>query len=1021
VEENTRLRRAIAEPKPLKERQETQMFNRFCFAALLLAGIMFPLTSCGGGPSLTSIVVSPALMNFGGTGLTTQLTAIGYYTHPNHPAGTKNITNQVSWTSSTPQCVTVSSTGLITSGGNICSNILVTASAPGFNGIIQGSMTVNVTQTAQPNSDIVAVAVIPAAQTVASLNVPIQYEAVGTDGSGGTHALGNFAGLSWVSSDSSVATINAASGLATTAGSGTTSITAIFKNADGIAAEGSATLTVAPTGSPEPLTAMTVAPNAQTALAIGQTAQFLAIATTGSGTSVNLTGQTATVAGQTIKAATWTSSNPSVASINSATGVATALSAGATVITAIATNPNDGSVVTGTATYTVTVSTSISAEPLTGLSIIPSAQTALAVNQKVNFIAIGATGSGGSVNLTNQSATINGVTVKAAVWSSSNPSVATVDPATGIATALSAGVTAITAIATNTNDGTVVTATALFTVTVPKITEPYVSLVIVPASQTATAAGQLAQYLAIGTTGTGTTVDLTSQAIWSSSSLAVAKPTATAGQFTAVANGVAAVTAVVANPGVGGNPPDGSSVTASATYNVAIVGTPEPLVSLAIYPSSQSVASPNQTGQFTAIGTFSSAPTTQNLTSNNTTYPIRWTSSDSSVATVGSPEKAGTTPGLVTAVGQGTAAILAVASNSDGSVVTAVATFTVTGGTTEPITALTIYPGSLSLGATGQTGQFIAIGTSGLTGLNEDVTNSTSLQWTATIPTIATVCTTAPVPSPAPCTSTTNGLVTGKSPGATNITASWTNPDNSVVTAQASVTVTVTPQPEPLLRITIVPASIIVGNTYLTGQFLAFGTFSTDPTMMDITNGFTHAGFTGEVPVTWASSSPDVFPVTETGGPGSPGGVVTALGTGSSAITVEAANTDGTVVNGAATFGCVPPTGTYCQPGQTPVSTLTVMNAGQNQTNWLVTATDITGTVTVIHCGGSVEQAAPGGSVCYSNYPEGTTVTLTVPAGAGQFGGWSANCTPTTPITVGGPNSCTVTLTTTDIVAAIIN
>jgi hypothetical protein len=97
------------------------------------------------------------------------------------------------------------------------------------------------------------------------------------------------------------------------------------------------------------------------------------------------------------------------------------------------------------------------------------------------------------------------------------------------------------------------------------------------------------------------------------------------------------------------------------------------------------------------------------------------------------------------------------------------------------------------------------------------------------------------------------------------------------------------------------------------------------------------------------------------------------------------------------------------------------MNAGQNQTDWLINGLDATNTVTVIHCGGSVEQATPGGSVCYSNYPTGTTVTLTVPAGAGKFGGWSANCTPTAPITVGGPNSCTVPLTTSDIVAAIIN
>jgi hypothetical protein len=243
----------------------------------------------------------------------------------------------------------------------------------------------------------------------------------------------------------------------------------------------------------------------------------------------------------------------------------------------------------------------------------------------------------------------------------------------------------------------------------------------------------------------------------------------------------------------------------------------------------------------------------------------------------------------------------------------------------------------------------------------------------------------------------------------------------------------VSAQPEPLLSITIVPTSIVTGNLDLTGQFLAFGTFSTDPTLMDITNGFTHVGFAGcttaayaagtctTVPVTWASSEPDIFPIIETGTAGSPAGVATPLGTGSAAITVEATNTDGTVVNGAATFGCAPANGPYCTTGATEVSTLTVMNAGQNQTTWLVTAASATGTLDVIHCGGSTEQAASGGSVCYSNYPTGTTVTLTAPAGTGNFGGWSSNCTPVGSVTEAGPNSCTITLTTSDIVAAIVN
>src|SRR5579863_8777024 len=102
------------------------MRNRSLLGALLITGVLIPITSCISSPSLTSIIVSPSVMNFNGAGLQTQLTAVGYYTHPNHQPTVINITNQVSWASATPQCVTVTSTGLIESGQNICSGIQIT-------------------------------------------------------------------------------------------------------------------------------------------------------------------------------------------------------------------------------------------------------------------------------------------------------------------------------------------------------------------------------------------------------------------------------------------------------------------------------------------------------------------------------------------------------------------------------------------------------------------------------------------------------------------------------------------------------------------------------------------------------------------------------------------------------------------------------------------------------------------------------------------------------------------------------
>ena len=560
------------------------MRDRSLLGAMVLIGLVIPLTSCNNSPSLTSIVVAPNTMNFGGAGLTTQLTATGYYTHPGHPAITKDITTQVTWASSTPECVTVSSTGLITSGGNICSNILVTASMHGFNGLISGTMTVNVTQ---------------------------------------------------------------------------------------------------PTG--------------------------------GGGT--------------------------------------------------------------------------------------------------------GGTGSG----------------------------------------------------------------------------------------------------------------DVTK---------------------------------------------------------------------MSIIPATQSVASPTDTAQFIAVGTTSTGATV------NLTNVSSWTSSSAQIATI-------STSGLATAVAQGTSTITAVYSNSDGTVATGTATFVVTGGgsaSSEQITALTIIPGSQSLSASGQNGQFIALGTSGSTGLIENVTSASQLAWSSSIPTIATVSAT--------------GLAQGVSAGSTTITAIWTNNDGSVVTATASLAVTLTPAPSPLLSLTIIPSAITVGNLQATGQFLAIGTFTTEPTTRDLTNT-----------VTWLSSTPNVFPVT-TNNSGSQGksnaGVASAFGNGDATIIAEATDaTTGTVQTATATFSCplvlpdltaTPPIPGSCYPGSQAaalISTLTVYNEGLNTTGWEITAPSATGTPNVIHCGPG--WTGSGGSVCTATYPVGAVVTLTAPAGAGAFGGWSTNCVATTPVTEAGPNTCQVTLTSDDTVGAIFN
>jgi hypothetical protein len=200
------------------------------------------------------------------------------------------------------------------------------------------------------------------------------------------------------------------------------------------------------------------------------------------------------------------------------------------------------------------------------------------------------------------------------------------------------------------------------------------------------------------------------------------------------------------------------------------------------------------------------------------------------------------------------------------------------------------------------------------------------------------------------------------------------------------------------------------------------------------------------VPTTWVSlPAPFIFPIDSAGAAGAFGGLITADGSGLEDVYAVAANPDGTLVysSSAATFSCpyVAPTygtTTVTLPNGTTttttdyndilnigscnaltvgnglLSTLTVFDAslvstGLDQANWLITAPSATGTPDVIHCGGSAQQAAAGGSVCEATYPNGTVVTLTAPHEPGvNFGGWSDNCANTAPVTAAGPNSCTV-------------
>jgi hypothetical protein len=337
------------------------------------------------------------------------------------------------------------------------------------------------------------------------------------------------------------------------------------------------------------------------------------------------------------------------------------------------------------------------------------------------------------------------------------------------------------------------------------------------------------------------------------------------------------------------------------------------------------------------------------------------------------------------------------------------------------LNSVQVTPATQSL-TVGQTAQITAVGTFGNAKHPTTQNITGTVTWASTVPAVATV--------------NSSGMVTAVGAGTTNITASATA-YNGHVSSSATVTVTASGggtnggSGGSILSLTIIPSGIVFGSLTQSGQFLAIGTYSTAPTVRDVTNS-----------VKWLTSQPNKYPITNfsssaTGTGTQNGGVVTAyeasVGNVGATITAEATDSNGSIATATAGVGCPlilpnPPStpGSCYQPVQQLLSTLTVYNEGLNPNtpelggNWLVTAPSATGTPAVINCGPG---AGAGKSVCTSTYPLGTTVTLTAPAQTGvKFGGWSSNCTNTGTITQNGPNTCTVNLSASDAtVGAIFN
>ena len=195
-------------------------------------------------------------------------------------------------------------------------------------------------------------------------------------------------------------------------------------------------------------------------------------------------------------------------------------------------------------------------------------------------------------------------------WHSSNPAVATIVPATGVATAVAPGSTTIT-----------VTSNSITASTTLTVTAAILNAVSVTPVSPSVAKGLTLHLKALGIYSDGTSVDLTSSADWQSATPADAPVDQHTGVVTG--NNVNPAVAITATwqTFVGG-----AVTNVVGTINVAV--TAPVLQSIAITPASVSLLSSGQTSQLKATGTFSDG-TTQDLTSTST-----WTSSAPAVATV---------------------------------------------------------------------------------------------------------------------------------------------------------------------------------------------------------------------------------------------------------------------------------------------------------------------------------------------------------------------------------------------------
>ncbi|MDQ6611482.1 MAG: Ig-like domain-containing protein, partial [Gemmatimonadota bacterium] len=538
----------------------------------------------------------------------------------------------VVWTSSNTAVATVnSSTGLVTASSTGSTNIVATSEG-------------------KSNFATLSVTIVPVATVVVTLT-PGTIDAVSTSQASAVvkDAAGNVLtgrAVFWSSSNNAVATVNSSTGLITAVAAGTATITAASETK-------SASKDLSVTPAPVATVAVTLNPPGTTP---SQTSQATALLKDANGNT--LTG----------RGISWLSSNTNVATVNSSTGLITAVAVGATDISATSETK------TGTATFTVAAAPVATVTVTLTPSTITTAQT-----------------SQGTAEL--KDAAGNTLVGRVVSWGTTNTGVATINSVTGLITPVAPGTTTISAISEGRSDSRVLTVTAP-----PPAPVASVAVTLAP---TSVPVGQTSQGTAVLKDASNNT--LTGRQIaWSSANTSVATVDAVTGVVTAIAVGSANIIA--------------TSEMRSNFATLTVTAPPPAPVNTVIVTLTPSTITTAQTSQATAV--------TKDAAGNTLTgRSISWGTSTPSVATVNA------VTGLVTPVAPGTSTIIG---SSEGK--SDVKVITVTAPPPAPVASVTVSVAPNSIPA-GQTAQASAV----LKDADGNTLTGRVITWTSSNTSIATV------------------------------------------------------------------------------------------------------------------------------------------------------------------------------------------------------------------------------------------------------------------------------------------